>query len=137
MRYVNQFDVHLYDTWNEDKKSIVITEYRPFFDEGEIWWCVTGLNIGSELNGKGEHFLRPVLIIKKLTPDSCIVIPITMKKKEGTWFTHITVNGRDRWAVLHQIRMVSTKRFQDLMAVLCPEDFAKVKEKLKRLLELP
>ncbi len=134
---MEQYDIEKFDAWNTDKKSIAVTENNPFFNEGEIWWCVTGLNIGHELNGKGEHFRRPVLVIKKLTSDSCIVIPITMKKKGGSWFIHISINGEDRWAVLHQIRMVSTKRFQRYVATLSEADLAAVKEKLKVLLELP
>ena len=33
--------------------------YRTF-SEGQIWWCIWGENVGTEIDGKGELFLRPV-----------------------------------------------------------------------------
>ena len=38
----------------------------PLFNEGEIWWCSIGENVGMEISGKGSYFRRPVLIIRKL-----------------------------------------------------------------------
>jgi len=95
-----------------------------------------GLNIKTESCGKGKDFQRPVLILKKLSKDNFIGIPLSTKKKEGTWFCEITVRGEKRYALLYQIRMFNIIRFQRRFASLDDTDIKKIKEKLKQLLEL-
>lgn len=125
----------LYDTWNHNKKLLSKESRKILFKEGDIWWCSLGINLGTESFGKGKTFHRPVLVIKKLSRDSCIVIPLTTKEKMGTWFEEITIHGERRWAMVYQIRMLHTKRFQRRIATLDYFYFMKVKEKLEELLE--
>ena len=54
-----------FEEWNKIKKEIELSDYIPYFDIGEIWWCALGVNIGVEVDGKGNDYLRPVLILKK------------------------------------------------------------------------
>ncbi len=125
-----------FDTWNDQKKSLDVRAERFFFKSGEVWWCALGTNVGHESCGKGETFRRPVLILKKLSRESCIVIPLTSKEKSGSWFADITLHGEKRVALLSQLRMVSSNRFQRRLAVLDEGDFSSVKRKLEELLEL-
>lgn len=125
-----------YDNWNIIKKELSINEEKFFFKEGDIWWVSLGKNLGTESYGKGEIFRRPVLIIKKLNSNSCICLPLTSKSKIGTWFTEISFQNETKTVLLYQIRMINTKRFQRRLGVLDDNDFKKVKEKLKFLLEL-
>ncbi len=127
-----------YDEWNEQKKSIAFSEdtSKIYFREGDIWWCSLGLNVGSESFGKGGAFRRPILVIKKLSHDTCIAVPLTSKMKEGSWFAGITLGGENKWAMLYQIRMIHKKRFQRKIGELDDKDIALVKKKLKILLEL-
>lgn len=125
-----------YDNWNKVKKELANKEDKFFFKEGDIWWVSLGKNLGTESYGKGEVFRRPVLIIKKLNANSCIVLPLTSKNKTGTWFTDITFQGESKTVLLYQIRMINIKRFQRRLGVLDEGDYKKVKEKLKVLLEL-
>ncbi len=125
-----------YDDWNIIKKELSKKEEKFFFKEGDIWWVSLGKNLGTESYGKGEIFRRPVLIIKKLNSNSCIVLPLTSKNKSGTWFTEITFQNEVKTVLLYQIKMINTKRFQRRLGVLDDNDFKKVKEKLKFLLEL-
>lgn len=125
-----------YDAWNFKKKSLAKREEKFFFKTGEIWWCSLGLNIGTESYGKGETFRRPILIIKKLSGNACIVVPLTSRPKTGTWFQGITLHREKKWVMLHQIRMIHSNRFQRRMAVLDDGDFRRVKQKLEALLEL-
>ena len=125
-----------FDNWNSKKKEIESLSLKFLFKTGEIWWCSVGLNIKAESCGKGENYQRPVLILKKLSGESFIGIPLSTKKKEGTWFCEITVHGEKRYALLYQIRMFSANRFQRRLASLDKADFKRVKEKLEALLEL-
>jgi mRNA interferase MazF len=130
--------VEKYNNWNIKKQDIQFSERteKMYFKEGDIWWCALGLNIGSESFGKGENFRRPVLIVKKLSGDLCIVLPLTSKEKTGTWFIDITLQGEKKWAMLYQIRTLNKKRFTVKIGELDDTDFARVKEKLDALLEL-
>ncbi len=125
-----------YDDWNELKKEIALKETQYSFKEGEIWWCSLGVNLGTESLGKGEGFQRPILIIKKLSKDACIGIPLTTKFKVGTWFAEIIFHSEKRYAMLYQIRMLHTKRFQRRIGTIDHEMLLHVKEKLRALLEL-
>jgi mRNA interferase MazF len=125
-----------FDSWNIQKKNIEQSTQKFFFKEGEIWWSSVGLNVRNESCGKGETFRRPVLVIKKLSTDMCIGIPLTSKNKTGSWFETITLNNESKVALVYQVRMFSTNRFQRRLATLDDNDFKKVKEKLKTLLEL-
>ena len=127
-----------YDKWNIKKQEIEFSKGSTniYFKEGQIWWCSLGLNIGSESFGKGENFRRPVLIVKKLSSDLCIVLPLTSKEKIGTWFLDITLHNKKRWVMLYQIKTLNKKRFYLKIGELDDIDFKRVKEKLDALLEL-
>lgn len=130
--------IEKYNNWNIKKQDIQFSERteKMYFKEGDIWWCSLGLNIGSESFGKGENFRRPILIVKKLSGDLCITLPLTSKEKNGTWFIDITLQGEKKWAMLYQIRTLNKKRFTVKIGELDDTDFARVKEKLDALLEL-
>lgn len=125
-----------FDDWNKQKKLLDRRTDEFFFHEGEVWWCSVGLNIATEVCGKYPLYRRPVLVFKKLSKTSFIGIPITTKKKDGSWFAGITICRAQQFALLHQVRMFSVHRLQRRLTVLAREDFAAVAEKLKQLLEL-
>lgn len=125
-----------FDNWNNKKKSLENKSSSYLFKTGDIWWCSVGLNIGTESCGKGTDYQRPVLVLKKLSKENCIGIPLSTQKKDGTWFTEITIHGEQRYALLYQIRMFHTKRFQRRLATLDDKDMNIVRIKLKTLLEL-
>lgn len=125
-----------FDVWNSKKKDIENMSKRFFFKTGDVWWCSVGVNIKSESCGKGEEFRRPVLILKKLSADSFIGIPLSSKIKVGTWFIDFNLKGEKRFALLYQIRMFSTNRLQRHLAAIDERDFMRIKEKLEALLEL-
>lgn len=125
-----------FDHWNTKKKKLEEVKDKFLFKQGDIWWCSVGLNIRTESCGKGENYQRPVLILKKLSSESFIGIPLSTKEKIGSWFIDITIRGEKRYGLLYQIRMFSTNRFQHRFAALDEADFKRIKEKLKALLEL-
>ncbi|HEY0908183.1 MAG TPA: type II toxin-antitoxin system PemK/MazF family toxin [Candidatus Paceibacterota bacterium] len=125
-----------FDAWNEQKKAIESKSIEVFFKEGEIWWCSVGINIGNESCGKGGTFNRPVLVLRKLSRSSYVGIPISTQRKDGSWFSEILVNGELRYALLYQVRMFSSNRFQRRVGALEGGQFVSVKQKLEALLEL-
>jgi len=125
-----------FDKWNLKKKDIEKLSKKFLFKTGDIWWCSVGLNVKTESCGKGEDYQRPVLVLRKLSAESFVGIPLSSKKKEGTWFCEITMHEEKRYALLYQVRMFSANRFQRRLATLDDMDFKRIKEKLKALLEL-
>ncbi len=127
-----------YNKWNTKKQELQESDRTKdvYFKEGQIWWCSLGQNIGNESFGKGENFRRPILILKKLSGDLCIALPLTSKEKNGTWFIEITLHGEKKWVMLYQIRTINKKRFSIKIGELDTTDFQRVKEKLEILLEL-
>lgn len=102
---------------------------RPFYHEREIWWCRTGLNIGFESDGKGVEYVRPVLILKGISLQIYIGVPITTKNKVAQHRVPIDLNdGISRCAVISQIRSFDSKRLWKKMAMLGKEDFEKTKQ---------
>ena len=51
-----------FDEWNVVKKIIDQAPSVKYFNNREIWFLNLGENIGFEQNGKGDEFLRPVLV---------------------------------------------------------------------------
>ena len=62
------------------------------------------------MDGKNELFHRPVIILKKLSHDLCLVAPITSKLKNGTWYIQVVYRDVTKTICLHQITIIDTKR---------------------------
>lgn len=128
-----------YDNWNLKKQDLQFNNNdtdKILFNEGEIWWCSLGINIGNESFGKGKNFYRPVLIIKKLSNDLCVVLPVTSKKKVGSWFYNMNFHDKDQCIMLYQIRTIHIKRLNKRMGQITDKVMLLIKEKLEDLLEL-
>jgi mRNA-degrading endonuclease toxin of MazEF toxin-antitoxin module len=67
------------------------------------------------------------MILRKLTGNSCVAIPLTSKIKKGSWYYEFEVNSITRCAMLHQIRILSTKRFESRMTTISEKDFIEIK----------
>jgi UDP-N-acetylbacillosamine transaminase len=116
-----------FDGWNKLKKELHEKETKILFKEGEIWWVSLGQNIGEESYGKGEKFRRPVIIFRKLTGSSCIAIPLTSKERLGTWYFTFEVEGVKKYAMMHQMKMLSSKRFESRMTTMPEKEVEELK----------
>lgn len=125
-----------FDQWNTEKQKLETKTQKYLFKNGDVWWMSIGINIGSESCGKGKTSRRPVLVLRKLSSNSFIGLPLTTKEKQGSWFCDITIDSQVQHVLLYQIRMFHTSRFQRRLTTLDDGDFNRVKEKLEALLEL-
>ena len=117
-----------FDSWNELKKKID-TRNPIYVSERDIWFCSVGLNVGSEQSGKNELFERPVLVIKKVTANTFIGVPLTSNKKKGSWYVEIESTGSS--AIISQIKLFDTRRLARKIGVVPVEEFEIIKNKLK------
>jgi len=81
-----------FDKWNEVKKKLHTTTVRRSFKNRDIFYMKMGQNVGFEQNGKGNEFIRPVVILKKITNDMFIGIPLSTQLKDGSWFYKFSFN---------------------------------------------
>ena len=117
-----------FDSWNELKKKI--NSRNPIYvSERDIWFCSVGLNIGSEQSGKHELFERPVLVIKKVTSNTFIGVPLTSNKKKGSWY--VEIESTDSSAIISQVKLFDTRRLARKINVIPIEEFEVIKNKLK------
>jgi len=127
--------------WFKLKPKIDIKKHKPpLFKEREIWWCVVGENIGSEISGKNSRFTRPVIIYAKLSSYTFLGIPTTTqffdqngKERNGSWYEKIGVSNNDMLAVVGQIRIFDYRRLDKVMAQIDSDDFDRIKTKFNSL----
>ncbi len=125
-----------FDAWNELKKGLDGHAITAFAYPRDIWWCSLGVNIGEEVYGKGVDFRRPVVILKKLARNSCIVMPTSTQKREGSWYHHLYVRDKDRSVMMHQIRFISANRLSVRESALSRDEFSALKKSVAGLLGL-
>ena len=113
---------------------LLIESRKEFhFNEGEVWWCSVGLNIGEEEFGKGSSFERPVLVFKKFTKSSFLGLPLTGHKKEGSWYVACSVAGRAGSVMLNQARIFDGARLLNYIARIKDAEFETIRERFKKL----
>ena len=115
-----------YDHWNEIKKRLQVLAKCKKFKEREVWWCAIGLNLGTEIFGKGSAFARPVLILKKFNDGQFLGVPLSTKDKTGQYYFNFSLRGQMSTAVLSQVRTFSVYRLFNRMGRINQETFLKL-----------
>lgn len=125
-----------FDEWNEVKKTLDYKNDNVLFPkEGEVWMMFCGLNVGSEQNGSGENFSRPVLMVKKFNNTMFWVVPLSTKQKEIDYYFNFTdVVGNAVSAILAQLKLISVKRISRKMYQMNPAVFTCIKYRLMKLM---
>ncbi len=123
-----------FDEWNEVKKRTNNTKFKLGIKSREIYWIKIGQNIGDEEYGKGKAFSRPVLIVRQLTSDLFIGIPLTSILRDDDYFYSFTFQTKkgivNNSAMLLQIRAFSKKRITSKLGKMSVEDFEQIKNRL-------
>ncbi len=119
-----------FDNWNKRKKAINDSNKQVFFNTRDVWWIYLGHNVGIEQDGKNEDFVRPVLIVRKLTNKMFVGIPLSTKQKAGyRFYAPFTQHqGETVSAILHQVRVFDAKRLKRRMYRLDQAQFDKIRQ---------
>ena len=99
-----------FDKWNEFKKHTDNSDTKVSIRAGEIRWISFGVNVGSEIDGKGESFTRPGLILHVIGSHLAFVAPLSTKIKEVAGYLPFDWKGTKTAICIHQIRTISQKR---------------------------
>jgi len=68
-----------------------------------------------------------VLVLKKLTHNTFLGIPLTSKLKNGTWCVKSTVQNKEGRYIISQIKMLDSKRLYNKVERIPDEEFDRVK----------
>ncbi len=123
-----------FQEWHKSKSDIDEHKIRAFFHEREIWFTSLGLNVGFEQDGRGDKFLRPIIILKKFNNEVLWCIPLTKNHKKGKYYFSFHLEDKISTAILSQIRLVDAKRLQYKIGDISEENFDELKQKLIQLL---
>ena len=120
--------IELFEKWNILKQKSNFSKKIIGIKERDILFLKMGQNIGYEQDGKGEEFLRPVVVLKKFNKNMFLGIALTTQKKENVYhFEFQYKNKSDRVitnsAILSQVKMYDTKRVKYKAGMINIEDF--------------
>ena len=124
-----------FDSWNFEKKEIHLRTRVPRYHTREIWWAKLGLNVGFEQDGTGANFKRPVLVLRGLSREVCIIVPLTTSAKRDRFYIDAgLVSGKSAAAIISQIRLIDTRRLVEKIMTLDKAHFAIIQKSAKDLL---
>lgn len=122
-----------FDKWNQEKKK-THTEAPRLYTVREIWWCRLGVNIGTEQDGSGRLFLRPVIILRAFGPDIFLVVPLTTSLRRHPLRVPVgNIRGKEASALLSQMRVIDTRRLVEKIGFLDQVIFSELKKTVRGL----
>lgn len=128
-----------FDKWNEVKKETNQENITFGFRDRDIFYIKMGKNIGFEQNGKGENFVRPIVVFKKFNKNMFFGIPLSTQLKDGRFYYNFQFQKNDKIstniALLSQMKLYSTNRLLNKIGVMSKDDFERLKDKFKKLIE--
>lgn len=119
--------------WIKLKEKLHFSNSAPKISEGDIWWCGFGENVGVEINGKSSRFSRPVLIMKKLSRQGFMGIPLTSQEKTGSWYARFTFLEKTEYAAICQARVMSSSRLYAKIGQIPKSDLNNIKQSFHKL----
>ena len=117
-----------FEEWMELKEELHFGESGPKINDGDIWWCALGENVGVEINGKSSRFSRPVLIMKRLSGLGFMGIPLTSQRKTGSWYTEFKFLDKKQFAALCQARVLSVSRLYAKIGQISESDLILIRK---------
>ena len=124
-----------FDGWNIQKKQLNGRPTAPFYHEREIWWYALGVNVGFEQDGSGKQYYRPALVLKGLSAETCLTVPLTTSTHRHPLRPSIgTVGGKEAHALLSQMRVIDTKRLIRKIGYLDKKIYQEIRKAAKAML---
>lgn len=112
--------------WAERKVYIQRRRGLPYFHEREIWWASIGHNIGSEEDGKGQKYLRPVLVMRKFNQNLFWGIPLSSRHRKGQYYAPAFYRNKLDTVLLSQLRAFDSKRLIERLGKIDELNFVQI-----------
>ncbi len=137
LKFLTSYNMKNFNSWNERK--IKLDGYHAYLHpkEREIWWCSVGVNVGSEVYGKGANYTRPVLVINAEGSESFVGIPLTSNIKSKKYACIIKTDDNVlHTALVYQVRNFDKRRLTTKKYTLSDEEYLKVHEYFSKLYKI-
>ena len=95
-----------------------------------------GVNVGSEIDGKGISFTRPALIIHVIGSHLALVIPMSTKMKDLAGYVPFEWKGTMNALCIHQTKIVSQKRILSRKGKVSNQRLKNIKSELAKFFSL-
>ncbi len=125
-----------FDNWNEIKKSVNKEERQINIRAGEIRWVAFGINIGSEIDGKGKSFTRPALILHVIGSHLALAVPMSTKVKDVAGYVPFEWRGVTTALCVHQMRIISQKRVLSRKGRISEQKLVKIKKAVAKFFSI-
>ena len=112
--------------WIQNKINLDTKERIIEINQGEVYWCALGENIGDEENGKGDNFRRPVLVLKKVNKNIFWGVPLSTKNKDNIYYIRVLLKNIEQSAMISQLRVLDTKRLDKKIGYISRKDFVDI-----------
>ncbi len=126
------------EKWFGIKQKIRHKKLSIFLKEGQICMCYLGENVGFERNG-GRNFLRPVLVLKIISPNCALYLPLTTQAPKKYFkekrFKLDEFFKKPSFVILDEIQTLDKRRFLKKMITLPDSVFWHIKNKCFELLK--
>ena len=119
-----------FDIWN-DKKKKVDTRLKPnFIHDGEVWMSYVGINIGTEANGVGREFMRPMLILKRVRFEQVWCVPFSTQENKDYIKLEFKYKDKVNYANVLQLKTIDTGRLAYKIGHINETDLVLIKQKI-------
>ncbi len=125
-----------FSEWFQVKERLNEASPVTFCRAGEIRWVSFGVNVGSEIDGKGDSFTRPALIIHVSGTHVALVVPLTTQTKAIKGYIDLEWKQRKNMLCINQMRVVSQKRIFSRLSKVSNAKLQHVKEEIKQFYSL-
>jgi DNA helicase II / ATP-dependent DNA helicase PcrA len=117
-----------YKNWSKVKRRVNNGKLPENFEikSGDIFWCFFGENVGIEIDGKGEDYVRPALVIKFFNPKHIWVVPLTTNQGNIKFNIRLDSFSEFSYAITSQLKTISTLRLLRFIKNINRSDFLKV-----------
>jgi len=126
-----------FDEWNTLKKDVHQKTKCIYVKERDIVFVHAGRNVGYGQNGKGDSFLRPVLVVKSFGRDSFLSVGLTSREKSGTFYFSFSYKESTKSvAVLSAVKSMDIRRVKYKSGTMNKDDFKRLKSNIGDLLKI-
>lgn len=129
--YIKEFDA-----WNQVKKRVQKEDRKVYIRAGEVRWVSVGVNVGSEIDGKGVSYTRPALVVHVMGAHLALVIPMSTKIKERAGYFRFDFKGTESSLCIHQIKIISQKRIFSRMGKISKNKLQNIKKEISEFYSL-
>ncbi len=120
--------------WHMQKMALDQLKAVQYFREREVWWAAIGHNIGSEEDGKGNKFARPLLVLRKFNQEFFYGLPLSTTTKTGKYYYSLHLDAIENKVLLSHLRDYDARRLLDKIGIVSEEDYRVIKRRVARII---